>query len=178
MNKPMSISVSRGMAVLLTVALVYGSIAPAFLYAQTATTTPDETGSGQVDDRTDPDSRLEERSNPPPADVCPNVSGDQQDEPCADTVCEADGGTWGGESCLPADQVATSTDATLDTGASTTTPTDTDPALDTGTSTTTDTGSSQSEIADGGSESQQSESANNTTDTTSAAATEVDPTAS
>src|SRR3989338_6428716 len=107
MNKPMSISVSRGMAVLLTVALVYGSIAPAFLYAQTATTTPDETGSGQVDDRTDP----------PPADVCPNVSGDQQDEPCADTVCEADGGTWGGESCLPADQVATSTDATLDTGA-------------------------------------------------------------
>lgn len=36
---------------------------------------------------------------PPPADVCPNVPGNQTSTPCADTQCSAQGGTWNGTSC-------------------------------------------------------------------------------
>ncbi len=36
---------------------------------------------------------------PPPVDKCPNVPGDQTSRPCADDVCEDNGGTWDGDSC-------------------------------------------------------------------------------
>src|SRR3989338_2962030 len=36
---------------------------------------------------------------PPPVDECPNVPGTQDEGPCADQVCEDDGGTWDGDSC-------------------------------------------------------------------------------
>lgn len=36
---------------------------------------------------------------PPPADVCPNVPGDQASGPCADVECEENDGTWNGNSC-------------------------------------------------------------------------------
>lgn len=36
---------------------------------------------------------------PPPVDVCPNVPGNQSSGPCADQVCEDQGGTWDGNSC-------------------------------------------------------------------------------
>ena len=36
---------------------------------------------------------------PPPVDVCPNVPGTQTSGPCADDVCEDQGGTWDGDSC-------------------------------------------------------------------------------
>ncbi|TSC68734.1 MAG: Uncharacterized protein G01um101456_516 [Parcubacteria group bacterium Gr01-1014_56] len=61
---------------------------------------------------------------PLPVDVCTNVPGDQEAEPCADVQCALDGGTWSGSSCdmpppLPPEPpaqepttVATSTDGT------------------------------------------------------------------
>ena len=36
---------------------------------------------------------------PPPVDECPNVPGTQDEGPCADEVCEDEGGTWDGDSC-------------------------------------------------------------------------------
>lgn len=36
---------------------------------------------------------------PPVVDMCTNVPGDQASEPCADTQCATDGGTWNGASC-------------------------------------------------------------------------------
>src|SRR3989344_8344714 len=98
-DTPMSISVFRALSVTLTVALVFSTAAPA-LYAQTATST---------DDGRTAEERLCERDGgvwstscdmpSPPADVCPNVPGDQGVEPCADAECTASGGTWNGASC-------------------------------------------------------------------------------
>ena len=95
MKAPMSISGNRFLAVFLAVALVYGSIAPSISIADI------------IDDR------LEQRScesaggvwngstceDPEPVDLCTNVEGMQESEPCADIECEADGGTWDGTSC-------------------------------------------------------------------------------
>lgn len=36
---------------------------------------------------------------PPPVDVCPYVPGTQTSGPCADQVCQNQGGTWDGDSC-------------------------------------------------------------------------------
>jgi len=40
----------------------------------------------------------------PPTDKCPNVPGTQTSTPCADEVCEDDGGEWDGNSCEFPDQ--------------------------------------------------------------------------
>jgi len=93
MYQPMSSSVNRLWAVLLTVVLVYAPLAPS-LYAQ-------EANDPLVDQRNcerdggvwDGDSCEE------PVDLCPNVPGDQESEPCADTQCEAGGGTWNTDTC-------------------------------------------------------------------------------
>jgi hypothetical protein len=39
------------------------------------------------------------KDTPPPVDVCPNVPGTQTSTPCADDICEDEGGTWDGDSC-------------------------------------------------------------------------------
>lgn len=36
---------------------------------------------------------------PPPADVCPNVPGDQASGPCAEEQCRGQSGTWNGSAC-------------------------------------------------------------------------------
>src|SRR3989344_3064868 len=43
--------------------------------------------------------RAEEAPLPVDVDVCANVPGEQDTEPCADVQCSADGGTWIGDSC-------------------------------------------------------------------------------
>lgn len=40
-----------------------------------------------------------EQEPPPPIDICPNVPGDQEENPCADNKCIEQGGVWNGESC-------------------------------------------------------------------------------
>src|SRR3989344_1446092 len=71
--------------------------------------------------------RAEEVPLPVDVDVCANVPGEQDTEPCADVQCLTDGGTWNGDSCdllpppPPAEEplpdelnntIATSTDGT------------------------------------------------------------------
>ncbi|MFZ2522042.1 MAG: peptidoglycan-binding protein [Minisyncoccia bacterium] len=62
---------------------------------------------------------LSAQEAPPPVDLCSEVSGEQTEEPCANTVCTTDGGVWNGQSCdLPESEVqniATSTESILPT---------------------------------------------------------------
>src|SRR3989344_628907 len=97
MKKSLKISLFRALSSTLVVLIVIGQVAPPVVYAQT------------IDDVVD--QRICERDGgtwngtscdmpAPPADVCPNVEGDQPSGPCADTECADTGGTWDSTSCV------------------------------------------------------------------------------
>ena len=98
----------RVLAVFLAVSLLNATFAP-FISAQTATSSDpvvderieqrDCEGSGGIWN-----AQTETCEDPPePVDLCPNVSGVQETEPCADETCAADSGTWSDDACTRAE---------------------------------------------------------------------------
>ena len=90
MTRTNTLALFRTLAVALTVALLYGPLAPVF--AETTFEERECERNGGVWNGTSCEI-------PEPVDLCPNVDGTQESEPCADTTCEQDGGTWNGTSC-------------------------------------------------------------------------------